>query len=1175
MQAACKDGIGRRIIWLLLFLFAVTAWGQSRVIFQIGRKNHSVAELDQHWPKGRPVHYVVGRSRPATGWPAYQPGTFSPFQKYATTANYPRPEPPVTYQVQFQLRRRPAGAYELRLDLIFLQSHPVVPRLEIGLNQRQGIFRLHPRPDLGVWWRNGGLQPIFCGYEKLRLVFPARDLRRGQNHLRITPVDGFGLYYDDLGLWHTRKTPPIGIISARIIPTILFRRMRGELYEIARVILRHNATIAPSRIAIQVGTRSYLLHVAAHAGFGDAEFTLRIPAPQKAIPWHLRVAGRQYQGRFFPARHWRIYAMPMEQADWGYDEVPARVETWENRYIDRALQIARKYPGFKYELDGGGMLRAYLRNRTQVQRDQLLAYLRTDRFGVSPWYTSFFSGLPSAEELFQTLAYTQKLAARDRFSAAAALQTDLASFSSALPAIMADSGIKYFAAGMDPIRGSLMPLGLWTYHSPFYWQGQRHGGRVLTWLAMRHSQLHALTLDGWNPQDARTGRYTPSLFGLRKQLPRFLSNFSGAGYRYNAVLVYGSQHDEVPIRHWDMADIVARWDSKYAFPKIVMATEQDFFHYMVSHYGGQFPTVTGDPGVGWEDEAAADARTLARNRGNQMRAADAEKTASWIATLRPKVRFPREDFRRAWRNIVLTDDSIWGDEQQVLRPHSRRSIMGKAVHEGYAASAWRETHNLLLTSEDQIADLIADYAPARVVFNDNSWTRGGLVHLQMRPGHILENAITHHPLPCVSVGQLDGYNQVRCWVKSVPGMGYLTLVVVPGRMFTVRPHPIAAGSWVRGRYYAIQLDPRTGAIRHLIDRRSGRELVNRNSPYGLNQYLYVTGGAAPGTYGGPTCCTQLLSSDALLPLAQLRIHLSRRRGGLKVADYPWGVALTVTGRDDNTPSIESTITLFNVKKLISITDRVKKTQTRDKEGVYFAFPFKMQAPQAEFANAVAWVNPRQGLWRGANRQWFASQGAVRLRTRNLAVGLTMRDAPLITFGNIVRGLWPGTVAMNGTVFSYVMDNYWYTDTLGSQGGCFRFRYWLTSSRRLSHAALSRMEWDQRSPLHVIRRYHKEWKRFLPLQMRWITARPRSIALLNVLPGAKTHLWLLRLENFSGHAVTAQLHLPQSLALRAAYRASPIGQYRGPVGWHHHGIRMPLRPYAIATLAVRVDSSDRK
>jgi hypothetical protein len=52
-------------------------------------------------------------------------------------------------------------------------------------------------------------------------------------------------------------------------------------------------------------------------------------------------------------------------------------------------------------------------------------------------------------------------------------------------------------------------------------------------------------------------------------------------------------------------------------------------------------------------------------------------------------------------------------------------------------------------------------------------------------------------------------------------------------------------------------------------------------------------------------------------------------------------------------------------------------------------------------------------------------------------------------GDIVRGTWPANFGdRKGTIFSYVMNNYWNTNYVAGQGGDFTFRYILTSASAL-------------------------------------------------------------------------------------------------------------------------------
>src|SRR5205809_36892 len=54
----------------------------------------------------------------------------------------------------------------------------------------------------------------------------------------------------------------------------------------------------------------------------------------------------------------------------------------------------------------------------------------------------------------------------------------------------------------------------------------------------------------------------------------------------------------------------------------------------------------------------------------------------------------------------------------------------------------------------------------------------------------------------------------------------------------------------------------------------------------------------------------------------------------------------------------------------------------------------------------------------------------------------------------------------GTIFSYVMNNYWDTNYRASQGGYFKFRYVVTSAPSTDMKYLSRRGWEEMTPLET-------------------------------------------------------------------------------------------------------------
>jgi alpha-mannosidase len=83
------------------------------------------------------------------------------------------------------------------------------------------------------------------------------------------------------------------------------------------------------------------------------------------------------------------------------------------------------------------------------------------------------------------------------------------------------------------------------------------------------------------------------------------------------------------------------------------------------------------------------------------------------------------------------------------------------------------------------------------------------------------------------------------------------------------------------------------------------------------------------------------------------------------------------------------------------------------------------------------------------------------------VAIVPVDAPLVTLGDINRGVWPETFApKRSTIFSYVYNNYWHTNYRAEQGGEATFRYVMTSGKALAPQDLAQLGRAAMTPLET-------------------------------------------------------------------------------------------------------------
>jgi alpha-mannosidase len=107
------------------------------------------------------------------------------------------------------------------------------------------------------------------------------------------------------------------------------------------------------------------------------------------------------------------------------------------------------------------------------------------------------------------------------------------------------------------------------------------------------------------------------------------------------------------------------------------------------------------------------------------------------------------------------------------------------------------------------------------------------------------------------------------------------------------------------------------------------------------------------------------------------------------------------------------------------------------------------------------------MYPGAGKEWFSVQHWISVQESGASAAVLTPDAPLATLGDINRGAWPSTFEnRGGTIFSYVMNNYWKTNYRAAQGGHFQFHYTITSGVATNPMELGRMGWEYSTPLEA-------------------------------------------------------------------------------------------------------------
>jgi len=159
----------------------------------------------------------------------------------------------------------------------------------------------------------------------------------------------------------------------------------------------------------------------------------------------------------------------------------------------------------------------------------------------------------------------------------------------------------------------------------------------------------------------------------------------------------------------------------------------------------------------------------------------------------------------------------------------------------------------------------------------------------------------------------------------------------------------------------------------------------------------------------------------------------------------------------------------------------------------------------------------------------------------------------------------------GTVFSYVMNNYWHTNYAAAQGGDFTFRYVLTSGSNLDPGRLSRLGWEEMTPLETneIIENDKEVSPPRPLdkaRASFLQVNQSNVVLVNWKNAEDGRGTILRFLEVAGQTGQVDLQIP-ILQIQAAWICNAMEENRQQLSNGAHGLSFLIKPFQILTVRV--------
>jgi len=830
--------------------------------------------------------------------------------------------------------------------------------------------------------------------------------------------------------------------------------------------------------------------------------------------------------------------------DIGYTEMAADVvQRYRTTMIEQALNVAdqnRDLPAaqqFAWTIPGWPMHKILedWTGQTPERKQRIMQAFKDGRFVVHGLPFTTHTELLEVEDLVRGLGYSSRLT-RDLGLALPrdAKMTDVPEHTWMLSTLLRHAGVRFMHIGCN---GWSAPLRV---PSLFWWEGP-DGSRTLTMYSA----------------DYGTGLTPPGGWPYRTWLA-LLHTGDNAG----------------PPRPEDVKRVLDEAAQKLPGVKVRIGRLSDFADAIMAEKA-DLPVVRGDAPDTWIHGPMSDpaGSRIARNLRPLIAATESLNTQlrAWGAATSDAT----PAVAAAWEQSLLYGEHTWGGMGWWAGFGHVEGEMsyGEAFHKDQAAGRFRKIetswdehtayiHNaqktltpVLQENLKSLAQNVSHAGPRIVVYNPLPWKRDGLVSIDLLADWSVPGPAAMRPLDGGEDRVVEVVErQFRFVARDVPPMGYRTygLTVMQNPAYSLLPE----GDVIETAQFRATLDPSRGVVRSLVEKASGRELIDSSATVGFGQYLYERF----DTKQMNEYCTAYLRRAEYVkspvfnkighpPAEQFPYRAaSPRNFRLRLERKEVSVAAVMESMaQDGMPAVTMRVVLYQDQPYLDLEITLHdKPADPAAEAGWLCLPLKVDAPQFRLGRLASIIDPVRDILPGANRHIFGlNSGMVVIDPQGRGVGVCPMDAPLVSLDT--PGCWKYAhdfVPREPIVYVNLFNNQWNTN----------FRLWNSGT------------WTSRVRIWPIERYQPEASLITPsLETRYPLLATRAEGPGGPLPTTQQGLelsrkgvlvtafgcnpdgpgTLLRLWEHAGNPGPCTVHLPADIQIQKVQPVNLRGEPSGP------------------------------
>ena len=823
-----------------------------------------------------------------------------------------------------------------------------------------------------------------------------------------------------------------------------------------------------------------------------------------------------------PEPHYELHMMMLAHTDIGYTNPQPVVKEIHANTLDEVVRMCNEYPDFKWTIESLWPLEQYEESRTPEQFQKVIELIKKGRIAASPLYSNPFTGWVGEEEMIRSLFKAEEYKAKYGLQFNAAVYNDVPGQAWIVPQILNNAGVDFLAEGINEFFNNYSLQK--SLPKAFIWEGP-DSSKVVTYLNEAYNEGKSYGLEGDRGNLA-----------IQQRIWERINNLIARGYKYDIILLNSAFGDNSIVPE-DQFKNMGKWNTEFEYPKFISSNVSMFGKEFVERYKDSLPVIKGDWTSNWDVFYQGEAERMKEHRWVQHNLLSAEKLAA-LTWLQDNKKLPLSNYiNQAYRLMLNFSGHGSGLEYGYGSPAD--NLITQEYRKNYVHDAYLKTEEVLERAMYRIGKPEESFeGEGVIVFNTLSWKRNAPVEVQFTE----ENPQQYEVIDLVTKQKVESYRdgyKLFFIAKDLPSFGYKKYKLQPvnSKDESLNSGLLISDSSIANQFYKIEFSKSSNKIISIIDKKSGKELIDESNPLGFDQPLIEK--------------FQDNQEFSMLNFSNQKIEIKN--------ESPVRIILRIK-RDDELFELTNYILWDDIDRVdIEQTVDTKKLKPTEKLEEYgLAFPFEIKNQNLKFEIVGGFLDPDKDKMPGTSKDGFSIRRTAALYNDINTLSWSSLDARVVRLREFEGHKF---------LISDVVNNFpknW--NRYEENEGKITFRYSFTNQAgNFNPAFTSKFGWELNTP-PVNRR---SWYRTDPVSQNFLNIDNQNLILLTMIPSVKENSFMLRIANVNPYKEEEGIISSEFFKNGNASFITYLGDELKKADVKNDSIKIQLKPNEIATLKISI------